>query len=473
MRFIKVIFLSFIVTLFYVPNYVSALDFDELMSESSKRKNKRSASTVEKGKSTTSGGAVRSMDDEFGDIHSGRIKIKTDKAARRLRAKNRNMKTVCSCSLSNKTCIAYRRFDDPTASTTMVQLEEKNGLKKVSICRKWARTIRNRTPGSLHQINKSIAWIDKSLTRIKKMDTQVNIKLAELQNLETYNLREEERRREERAERKQELAEERRRAESRQASNSGSGINWGKAFAIAAGAALANSSDMSSSDKAEFMESYTKDVLNDTGGTNTRALGERVERDMLAQKAQNEERDRRWNEQNRKREERESKYYREGADRSKAYSEGRYVKKVKPKAKMTNPLPKAPSQANTQVAKLSQPSYMNDPRIIEGIWKRADGTVIEVTSITKWAVGGYGRFITYGSRWKKYFRKYREINDGDLVPPAMKLRSIKFLGKGTWSSENLWYSQKGDKFKRYWKKETITLKDENNFSVGGSNYKRQ
>lgn len=259
----------------------------------------------------------------------------------------------------------------------------------------------------------------------------------------------------------------------RQASNSGSGFNWGKAFAIVAGAALANSSDMSSSDKAEFMESYTKDVLNDTGGTNTRALGERVERDMQTQRAQNEERDRRWNEQNRKREERESKYYREGAKRSKAYSEGRYVKKVKPKEKKVIPLPKAHPQANTQVAKNSQPSYMNDPRIIEGIWKRADGTVIEVAGITKWAVGGSGRFVTYGEKWKKYFRKYREINGADTVPPAMKLRSINFQGKGTWSCENLWWHQRGDNFRRDWKPETIMLKDKNNFSIGGSDYKRQ
>jgi len=51
------------------------------------------------------------------------------------------------------------------------------------------------------------------------------------------------------------------------------GDGMGKFLALAAGAVLADSSGMSSSQKLDFMTSYSVDVLTDSGGTNTRKWG--------------------------------------------------------------------------------------------------------------------------------------------------------------------------------------------------------
>jgi len=50
-------------------------------------------------------------------------------------------------------------------------------------------------------------------------------------------------------------------------------FDMGKAMAIAGGVAIAGSSNLSSSQKAEFMANYTTDVLGNTGGTNTKNWG--------------------------------------------------------------------------------------------------------------------------------------------------------------------------------------------------------
>ncbi|WP_428633366.1 ankyrin repeat domain-containing protein [Sedimenticola sp.] len=60
------------------------------------------------------------------------------------------------------------------------------------------------------------------------------------------------------------------------------GLELGQALAIAGGAAIAGSSNLSSAQKAEFMTNYTADVMNNTGGTNTRNWGNQQSQRMSA-----------------------------------------------------------------------------------------------------------------------------------------------------------------------------------------------
>ena len=247
----------------------SKLSFDRLMQDSEPARRKQPADGAGLSLDALMGGGGARQDNSlasierdtgakpigFDDIHAAREDFRLSRSQQALAAKNQRIARDCQCALDGVSCFAAGSYAHAELDQAMRVADGNYESQKRKVCGEWARELRGRSAdraeilsGLEHNLDIVLENLDKLQGNYGKIVAGLDDKQARI-----------------------EVALERQRQQ-RQAAEDNAAL--GKALAIGLAGVVAANADLPADKAVEVFSAVTRDIIDETGGSNVMALSQ-------------------------------------------------------------------------------------------------------------------------------------------------------------------------------------------------------